>query len=73
MREIVKYIPIDKLLVETDAPYLAPMPHRGKRNEPSFIKHTVEHIAEIKNIDYDEVVKTTTENFFKLFTKINIK
>ena len=73
LREIVKYIPMDKLLVETDAPYLAPMPHRGKRNEPSFIKYTVEQIAEIKNIDYDEVVKTTTENFFKLFTKINIK
>ena len=73
LREIVKYIPIEKLLVETDAPYLAPIPHRGERNEPSFIKHTVEQIAEIKNIDYDEVVKITTENFFKLFNKINIK
>ena len=72
LREVVKYIPMQKLLVETDAPYLAPTPHRGERNEPSFIKHTVEQIAEIKNMEYNEVVKATTKNFFKLFTKIKV-
>ena len=62
-----KEIPIEKLLVETDSPYLAPDPLRGKKNEPSFIIHTLKKLATIKNIDTENLDKITTENFNKLF------
>tara|TARA_A100001015_G_C15029506_1_gene732378 strand:- start:1334 stop:2137 length:804 start_codon:yes stop_codon:yes gene_type:complete len=70
LRDIVKYIPLEKLLVETDSPYLAPVPFRGKRNEPSYVKYVVEKIAEIKRVSFDEVAKKTTDNFLSLFKKI---
>ena len=60
-------IPIEKLLVETDSPYLAPLPYRGKSNEPSYITYTVEKLSEIKKISKDEVINNTTNNFLKLF------
>ena len=63
----VSNIPIDKLLVETDSPYLAPMPHRGKSNEPSFIIHTVEKLSQIKNLSKTDIEKKTSDNFLKLF------
>ena len=69
IREILKSVPIDRLLVETDAPFLAPVPHRGKTNEPSFVAHTAEKLAEIKGIGSDALADATTDNFFKLFTK----
>lgn len=69
LQETVRGLPLDKLLVETDAPYLAPVPHRGQRNEPAFTKHTAEFIAELKNVPFEEVARVTTENFFSLFTK----
>ena len=62
-----KEIPIEKLLVETDSPFLAPDPLRGKKNEPSFIIHTLKKLATIKNIDTENLDKITTENFNKLF------
>lgn len=65
--EVVKRLPLEKMLVETDAPYLAPYPHRGKRNEPSFLIHTVESIAKIKGVPIDEIIKTTTHNTERLF------
>ena len=68
--EVVKEIPIDKMMVETDSPYLAPKPHRGKQNEPAFIIHVAEKIAEIKEISLEEVAKFTTENAFRLFRKL---
>ena len=61
--DVVKYVPLDRILVETDAPYLAPVPFRGKRNEPSFITHTLKKIAEIKNKDINEMAQITTNNF----------
>jgi len=67
LAEVVSFIPINKLLVETDSPYLSPLPHRGKTNEPSFIIHTIEKISKIKSIKINEVEKITTENFKKLF------
>ena len=67
----VNIIPIEKLLVETDSPYLAPVPFRGKPNEPSFIKYTVEKLANIKKISVDEVEKATTKNFLELFNLKN--
>jgi TatD DNase family protein len=69
LRDIIKHVPLQKLLVETDAPYLAPMPHRGKTNEPAFTKFTAEYLAELKGISYAEVAKQTTDNFYRLFSK----
>ena len=68
--DVVKYVPLDKILVETDSPYLAPVPFRGKRNEPSFVNYTLEKISQIKKIKKDELIKITTKNFFTLFSKI---
>ena len=69
LQEIVKYIPANRLLVETDSPYLAPVPYRGKTNEPSYTKHVVDYIAQLKNISSEEMAEVTTRNFFDLFTK----
>ena len=65
--ESVSTIPIENLLVETDSPYLAPAPYRGKSNEPSYIVHTVEKLSQIKNISKEDVISKTTNNFKKLF------
>lgn len=65
--EIIKSIPIDMILAETDSPFVAPVLHRGKRNEPIYIKEVIQKIAEIKNISREEVAKTTTENAVRLF------
>lgn len=68
--DVVKLVPNDRFMIETDSPYITPVPHRGKRNEPAFIKFTAEKIAELKNISYEEVIKMTTENAKKLFRLI---
>ena len=67
LADTVSSIPIEKLLVETDSPYLAPLPHRGKSNEPSYIIHTVEKLSQIKKITKQNVITSTTNNFKKLF------
>ncbi len=69
LQEIVKFLPLESLLFETDSPYLAPMPHRGKINQPAFTRHVVEFIANLKGLTMEEVSKQTTENFFKIFKK----
>lgn len=69
LQEIVKFVPLEFLLVETDSPYLAPMPHRGAINQPAFTKHVVEKIAELKGLTVEEVAVATTENFFRIFKK----
>ena len=69
LRSVLKDVPLDGLLVETDAPYLAPMPHRGKRNEPSFVVNTAVALAALKGVSADELAHATTDNFFRLFTK----
>lgn len=69
LREVARQLPLDRLLVETDAPFLAPAPHRGKRNEPSFVKHTATTLAEVKGVSEAEIARVTTENFFRLFRK----
>jgi TatD DNase family protein len=69
LRTIVATVPIERLLVETDAPYLAPMPHRGKRNEPAFVKNTADIVARLKGVDVALLEQATTDNFFRLFTK----
>jgi TatD DNase family protein len=69
LRGIARDLPLDRLLVETDAPYLAPTPLRGKRNEPAFIVHTAKRLAELKGITPEELARITTANFFRLFAK----
>ena len=69
LRDIAKDVPVDRILVETDSPFLAPVPNRGKRNEPSFVVDTVAKVAELKNMDKDVLSITSTENFFRLFNK----
>jgi TatD DNase family protein len=69
LRDVVKYVPIDRLLIETDAPYLAPVPMRGKKNEPSFVTFVASRIAEIKALSISQITLQTTDNFFKLFDK----
>ena len=70
LRAIVRDLPLDRLLVETDAPYLAPVPHRGKRNEPAYVARTAAAVAEIKGLSVDAVAEATTANFLRLFPKV---
>ena len=73
LTDTVASIPIKNLLVETDSPYLAPAPYRGKSNEPSYIVHTVEKLSQIKNVSREYVMSNTTNNFKKLFKLIWIQ
>ena len=67
LREVAKKIPLDRLLVETDSPYLAPVPFRGKPNQPKYVKQVAEFVAELKGISYEKLIEVTAENFFRLF------
>ena len=67
LKEVAKHVPLNRMLIETDSPYLAPMPYRGKMNQPGYVKHVAEHIAELRGISVEEVAAATTENFFRLF------
>ncbi len=70
LREIARAVPLDRLLVETDAPYLAPVPMRGKRNEPAFTRHTLAALATLKGVSEAEMAARTTENFLALFSRV---
>lgn len=67
LKEIAKFVPLDRMLIETDSPYLAPMPHRGKTNEPAYVRHVAEEISHLHGISVEEVGEATTRNFFELF------
>ncbi len=67
LQEIAKQVPIDMLLVETDSPYLAPVPYRGKRNQPAYVRHVAEHIATLRNQNFEKIAEASTNNFFALF------
>ena len=67
VKDVASRVPLDRLLVETDAPYLAPVPFRGKINQPAYVRHVAEEIASLRGITYDAVAAATTENFFRLF------
>ena len=67
LQEVARYVPLDRLLIETDSPYLAPVPMRGKRNEPAFVRYVAETVAELRGITVDELAERTTENTVRLF------
>ncbi len=67
LREVVRQVPLERLLIETDSPYLAPVPHRGKMNQPAFVKHVAECVSSIKNVPIEDIATTTSRNFFALF------
>jgi TatD DNase family protein len=69
IRDTARLVPANRLLVETDAPYLAPVPHRGKRNEPAYTAFTLERLAELRQMSKNEMAKVTSDNFFRLFDK----
>lgn len=69
LREVLKGVPLDRLLVETDAPYLAPEPYRGKPNEPAYIIETAKKLAELKSVSFEDICTQTTRNFLTLFSK----
>lgn len=68
LKDVARRVPLDRLLVETDSPYLAPVPYRGKTNQPGYVRHVAEEIARLRDIPLDEVAAATTDNFFRLFT-----
>ena len=70
LREIAESLPADRFLVETDAPYLAPLPYRGKRNEPAYVAEVARVLAEVRGVSAEEIARQTTENFFRLFSKV---
>ena len=70
LRAIAAALPGDRVLVETDAPYLAPLPYRGKRNEPAYVGETAKVLADVRGVSSTEIAKQTTENFFRLFSKV---
>ena len=67
LREAARYVPLDRLLAETDSPYLAPVPHRGTRNEPAFVREVVERLAELRNLPVEEMARKTAANFCRFF------
>ncbi|HXR94819.1 MAG TPA: TatD family hydrolase [Rhizomicrobium sp.] len=70
LREVIRTVPLERLLVETDAPFLAPVPHRGATNEPAFVVHTAKLVAELKGVSEEELARATSDNFFRLFAKV---
>jgi TatD DNase family protein len=67
VKEVAQKCPLDRILVETDSPYLAPVPYRGKPNEPAYVHYVAEEIARLRGISLEEISKATTDNFFRLF------
>lgn len=69
LKDVAKKVPLDRMLIETDSPFLAPIPYRGKPNEPAYVRFVAEHIAELRSISFEEIAKHTTANFYRLFIK----
>lgn len=71
LQEVAKKVPADRILIETDSPYLAPIPHRGKINQPAYVKHVAEFLADLRGVSFEELANITTQNFYQLFTCID--
>ena len=71
LKDVANRMPLDRMLVETDSPYLAPVPYRGKSNQPAYVRHVAEHIAELRGMSYAEVAQTTTANYQTLFGSVD--
>jgi len=71
LRDVARRVPLDRLLIETDSPYLAPVPHRGKKNEPRFVRHVAEQVAALRGLTLEHVASITRENFFRLFRPVD--
>ena len=69
LKEVARFAPLDRILVETDSPYLAPMPYRGKQNQPSYVRPVAEHVADLRQMPFSALADATTDNFFTLFNK----
>ena len=67
LKEVAKQVPLERILVETDSPYLAPMPFRGKTNQPAYVKYVAEEVARLRGISFEELAEASTNNFFRLF------
>jgi TatD DNase family protein len=67
LREVARQIPLERILIETDSPYLAPVPYRGTQNHPALVKYVAETLAELRGISYEELAKITTKNFYDCF------
>lgn len=70
VKDVARRVPLDRLLIETDAPYLAPVPYRGKLNQPGYVRHVAEEIARLRDVPVEEIASATTENFFRLFPQV---
>ena len=73
LQAVAKKVPLDRLLIETDSPYLAPVPHRGKTNQPAYVKHVAEFLANLRGLSFEDVANQTTENFYQLFFNKDLK
>jgi len=69
LKDVARRVPLEKMLVETDSPYLAPMPYRGRQNRPAFVRHVAEHIAGLREVSFEEIASATTSNYYRLFSK----
>jgi TatD DNase family protein len=67
LKDVAKRVPLSRMLIETDSPYLAPVPHRGKRNQPAWVRHVAEEIAALRELPVETVARATSDNFFALF------
>ena len=67
LHDVAQKVPLDKMLIETDSPYLAPVPNRGKPNHPAWVQHVAKAISELRNVSYETIAKETTENFYRCF------
>jgi len=72
LKEVAKKVPFDRMLIETDSPYLAPVPYRGKQNQPAYVRHVAEHIAELRSVSCEAIARATSENFCRLFSHARV-
>jgi len=67
LKEVARRVPLDRMLIETDSPYLAPVPHRGKRNQPAWVRHVAQELSQLRDVPVETIAAATSDNFFRLF------